>query len=640
MKPTTSVATASATFACATLALAFAACAGGSAGSPGGATPAAGGTPTGEPSLLGSPALRYPANAAAPNPDPRIGLKPGFDTAGEAIWNLRLVSHVPASQGFTGRGTTGSDIAFTGSHAILGNYRGFQIWNIANPARPTLAVGFICPTSQGDPSVYGNLLFVSGENAGARNDCGTEAITDTVSMERFRGVRIFDISDLARPKLVANVQTCRGSHTHTVVRDPDDDDNVYVYVSGYSSIRSAQEVSGCQDGPPGDERSARFRIEIIQVPLANPAQARVVNSPHLLADLTGRTVHAPPPSDVGAGRGGGGGGGGGGRGGAAGGGAGRGGGGGNAGPQIGQSGCHDITVYSEIGLAGGACSGYGLVFDIRDVRNPKRLLSVADSNMSFWHSATFSNDGDKLLFSDEWGGGSNPRCRSSDPLVWGGNAIFTLEGGQLHFKSYYKMPAAQTEQETCTAHNGSLIPIPGREVMVQSFYQGGITVFDWTDPAHPFEMAFFDRGPSVGGAGGFWSSYWYNGVIVGSDEGRGMDIWELTPGPYLSQNEIDAAKTVRMTEFNAQDQQRWVWPPSFALARAYLDQLERNSGLPAPRIAALRSELTAAERASGNARSGALSTLAASLTADAVSAADRGRVQRLMKAIQDLGNAS
>jgi hypothetical protein len=256
--------------------------------------------------------------------------------------------------------------------------------------------------------------------------------------------------------------------------------------------------------------------------------------------------------------------------------------------------------------------------------------------MSFWHSATFSNAGDKLLFSDEWGGGGAPYCKATDPLIWGGNAIFTLENGKLTFKSYYKMPAAQTAQETCTAHNGSLLPIPGREVMVQAFYQGGITVFDWTDPANPMEIAFFDRGPAVGGSGGFWSAYWYNGYIYGNDEGRGMDIWELTPGPYMSQNEIDAAKTVRQSYFNAQEQQHYVWPPSFSLARAYLDQLTRNSGLAAARISAVRSGLTAAESATGSARGSQLSALASSLDADIATASDKGRVQLLIKAIQDL----
>ena len=604
-----------------------------------------GSTISGDVSLASAPPMRYPANAPVGSPDPRVGLKPGaaVGEAGEAAWNMRLLSNSPASNGFTGRGATGSDLAFTGKYVIQGNYRGFQIWDISNPRSPSLVSAFLCPSSQGDPSVYNNLLFISGEAQGSRNDCGTTNITDTVSMERFRGVRIVDISDKAKPRLVTNVQTCRGSHTNTIVSDPRDKDNIYVYVSGYSGVRSATELPGCVSAPAGDSTSAQFRIEVIRVPLAHPEQAKVVNSPHLLADLSGRTVHAPPPSDTGA-RGG--------RGGGRGGRGGRGGapavaagdsttpppaarGGGNRGGGVGQSGCHDITSYPAIGYAGGACAGYGLLFDIRDPKNPKRLLSVADSNMSFWHSATFSNDGSKLLFSDEWGGGSAPRCRATDRLEWGGNAIFTLENGKLTFKSYYKMPAPQTTEETCTAHNGNLIPVPGRDIMVQAFYQGGATVFDWTDPAKPIEIAFFDRGPG----GGYWSTYWYNGVIVSNDETRGLDIHELTPSPYLSQNEIDAAKTVRVEQYNAQEQTHIVWPPSFALARAYLDQLERNSGLASARIAAIRTALTNAERSSGAARGTALTATATAISADIVGAADKARVTLLQKAVAQLANA-
>jgi len=607
---------------------------------------AAGATVSGDVSLTNSPPFHYPANAPVTQPDPRIGLKPGaaVGDAGEAAWNMRLLSNSPASNGFTGRGATGSDLAFTGKYAIQGNYRGFQIWDISNPKSPSLVVGFLCPASQGDPTIFGHLLFISGEAQGSRNDCGTTNITDTVSMDRFRGIRVVDIADIAHPKLVTNIQTCRGSHTNTLVQDPRDRDNVYIYVSGYSGVRSATELPGCMSAPAGDSSSASFRIEVIRVPLAHPEQAKVVNSPHLLADLSGRTVHAPPPSDTGARGGRGGGGGRGGRGGrgavtAGGDSAGRGaiavaarGGGGNRGNGIGQSGCHDITSYPAVGYAGGACAGYGLLFDIRDPKNPKRLLSVADSNMSFWHSATFSNDGTKLLFSDEWGGGGAPRCRKTDPLIWGGNAIFALEGGQLHFKSYYKMPAPQADDEICTAHNGNLIPVPGRDIMVQAFYMGGATVFDWTDPSHPIEIAFFDRGPG----GGYWSTYWYNGVIVSSDEQRGMDIHELVASPYLSQNEIDAAKSVHVDQENAQEQAHIVWPPTFALARAYLDQLERNGGLSAARISAVRNELSGAEQAAGAARATALTATAASLSADASTASDRGRVTLLQRAVQDL----
>ncbi len=603
---------------------------------------AAGHTISGDISLANSPAFRYPANAPVGSPDPRVGLKPGASAseAGVAAWNMKLLSNTPATEGFGGRGATGSDLAFTGKYAIQGNYRGFQIWDISTPTAPKLVVGFLCPSSQGDPTVYRNLVFVSGESNGSRNDCGVTNITDTVSKERFRGIRVVDIKDPAHPKVVANVQTCRGSHTNTLVSDPNDKDNVYIYVSGYSSVRSSTELPGCVMAPAGDSTSAQFRIEVIKVPLAHPEQSKVVNSPHLLADLQGRTVHAPPPSDTG-GRGGRGG-----RGGppAAGGAAGaagappatgRGGGGGGRGNGVGQSGCHDITSYPAIGYAGGACAGYGLVFDIRDAKNPKRITSVADSNMSFWHSATFSNDGSKLLFSDEWGGGSAPRCRATDKLEWGGNAIFTLTDGKLAFKSYYKMPAPQTNEEICTAHNGNLIPVPGRDIMVQAFYMGGATVFDWTDPAKPIEIAFFDRGPG----GGYWSTYWYNGLIVSSDEQRGLDVHELTPSPYLSQNEIDAAKTVQFAQFNAQEQAHFVWPPSFALARSYLDQLERNSGLSSARIAAVRTELSNAEKATGGARKSSLTATASQIAGDVAGAADKGRVQLLQKAVGDLANA-
>ncbi len=611
--------------------------------------PAEGMTLTGDISLTNSPKMKYPESAKVPSPDPRIGLKPGESVAeaGDASFNMRLLSNSPAPEGFTGRGATGSDIAFSGDFAIQGNYRGFQIWNVANPRKPQLVSAYLCPTSQGDPTVYGNLLFISGESQGARNDCGTTPITDSVSMDRFRGVRVFDIADKAKPRLLTNVQTCRGSHTNSIVVDPKDKDNIYIYVSGYSAVRSSKELANCQDAPAGDSTSARFRIEIIQVPLKAPEKAKVVNSPHLLADLSGRTVHAPPPSDTG-GRGG--------RAGragapgaagavpgapgappAAGRAGGPGGGAGGRGNGVGQSGCHDITAYPGLGYAGGACAGYGLLFDIRDVKNPKRIDVVADSNMSFWHSATFSNDGTKLLFSDEWGGGGAPRCRATDKLEWGGNAIFTIENGKLKFHSYYKMPAPQTGEEICTAHNGSLIPVPGRDIMVQAFYMGGATVFDWTDPDKPIEIGFFDRGPG----GGYWSTYWYNGAIYSSDEQRGFDVHELTPSGYLSQNEIDAAKSVKWDEFNSQGQPHIKWPPTFALARAYLDQLERNNGLSKDRITAIRSSLTAAERGGCGSRNASLAAVGAAVAANDVSgAADKGRVQLVANAINDLSKTT
>ncbi len=591
-------------------------------------------------------------SAIAPSPDPRVGLAPGRWDAAQAAWNVRLVSTTPPWEKFLG--VTSSDLAFSGKYAIQGNYNGFQIFDISNPAKPTLALTYLCPASQSDVSVYKNLLFVSGEGQTGRVDCGIQGVPEPVSKERLRGIRIFDISNMASPKSVANVQTCRGSHTHTVVSDPRDKDNVYVYVSGSAGVRSADELPGCKDGPIDDPDSARFRLEVIKVPLAAPQTAAIVSSPRIFYGL------APPPRRVEPGRGGAG------RGAdpaaagaAAGAGAGattgagaaapagatgaapaaapggRAGGRGNTGPNQ----CHDITVYPDIGLAGGACGGYGLLLDIKDVANPKRIDQAADINMSFWHSATFSNDGSKILFSDEWGGGSQPRCRDTDKPEWGANALFTIENGKMSFKSYYKMPAAQTSFENCVAHNGSLIPIPGREVMVQGWYQGGISIFDWTDASKPTEIAYFDRGPLDGTrliTAGSWSVYWYNGLIVSSEIQRGLDIFELLPSGLISQNEIDAAKTVKFDYLNAQEQRKLVWPPSFAKARAYLDQLDRSSGLAAATIGASRTQLTSAEKLSGGQRQQALKKLATQLDAAASGATDQAKVRLLSAAVTEL----
>jgi hypothetical protein len=243
------------------------------------------------------------------------------------------------------------------------------------------------------------------------------------------------------------------------------------------------------------------------------------------------------------------------------------------------------------------------------------------------------------LFSDEWGGGGQPKCRATDPKDWGADAIFTIEGNSLKFQSYYKMLAPQTAQENCVAHNGSLIPIPGRDVMVQAWYQGGVSVFDWTDAAHPKEIAFFDRGPVDStrmASGGSWSVYWYNGVMVSSEIARGLDIFELTPSPMLSQNEIDAAKSVHLDYMNTQGQPKFVWPASFSLARAYVDQLERSGGLSASRIAAIRQSLTSAEQATGSARSSALFQLASQIEGDANGSSDPRKIRKLASAVQDL----
>ena len=581
-------------------------------------------------------------SATPPSPDPRVGLSPGRWDAAQAAWNIRLVSTTPPDAKFLG--VTSSDLAFTGKYAIQGNYNGFQIFDISNPSKPTLALTYLCPASQSDVSVYKNLLFVSGEGQTGRLDCGIQGVPEPVSKDRLRGIRMFDISNMASPKYIANVQTCRGSHTHTVVTDPRDKENVYIYVSGSAGVRSAEELPGCKDGPIDDPDTSRFRLEVIKVPLAAPQTAAIVSSPRIFYGL------APPPRRVEPGRGGAG------RGadaaatGAAGAGAagaapgaaagtGRGGGGGGGRGNTGPNQCHDITVYPEIGLAGGACGGYGLLLDIKDVANPKRIDQAADINMSFWHSATFSNDGTKILFSDEWGGGSQPRCRETDKLEWGANALFTIDNGKMNFKSYYKIPAAQTSFENCVAHNGSLIPVPGREVMVQGWYQGGISVFDWTDPSKPQEIAYFDRGPLDGTrliTAGSWSVYWYNGMIVSSEIQRGLDIFELLPSGLISKNEIDAAKTVRFDFLNAQEQRKLVWPPSFARTRAYLDQLERSKGLAEATISTARTQLAAAEKLSGGARQQALKKLGAQLNTAASGAGDPAKARLLSSSVAEL----
>ncbi len=653
-------------------------------------------------SLAACATAKLDMSTTAPTPDRRVGLRAGEMDAGEATWNLRVVSKTRPSEKFAG--VTNSDLSFSGNHVIQGNYNGFQVWDISNPKQPRLTVGYLCPASQSDVSVYKNLLFVSGEGMSGRLDCGTQGVHDSVSADRLRGIRIFDISDIANAKYIGNVQTCRGSHTHTVVDDPNDKENVYLYVSGSAGVRSPNELSGCSKlAPDQDPNSALFRIEVIKVPLAHPELASIVSSPRIFADLTEAATHAETPQDIAAA--------------ATAAATARAAGGFTAkvrgmefvlpsgfvqpmldsivkarqgtgaptgadstalrgaiqsivdalvggpppgtrnGVRPGPTQCHDITVYPAIGLAGGACGGYGLLLDIRDVSHPKRIGAVADSNFSFWHSATFNNDGTKLLFTDEWGGGGQPRCRATDKYEWGADAIFTLVHDTMTFQSYYKMPAPQTANENCVAHNGSLIPIPGRDIMVQAWYQGGVSVFDWTDPAHPKEIAYFDRGPMDStkfvGAGS-WSAYWYNGYIVSSEIARGLDILELQPSGFLSQNEIDAAKLVHFDYLNVQDQPKLVWPASFVVARAYLDQLARSNGLAPDKLAAARTALARAERLSGQQRRDALTQLATQLNPDSQGgpqivvngqpidsrAGDQAKVGALTAAVKDLANAT
>jgi len=612
------------------------------------------------PAREAAPAYSADMSTMAPSPDPRVGLGAGLFDAEEAIWNMNMVSTTPPTENFIG--ITNSDLAFLGDYVFQGNYNGIQIFDVSNPARPELVTEYVCPASQSDVSVYGNLMTVSGEGLGGRLDCGTEGVQEAVSHDRLRGLRIFNIEDVKNPVYVSNVQTCRGSHTHSLLKDPNDDENIYVYISGSSSVRPEEELAGCSGlAPSEDPNSALFRIEVIKIPLDSPEDAAIVSSPRIFENLVAPPVHGQSPADIkeieeakargefvvelfgqervmpagfvtqflngfmeGQGKGG-----------------------EEAtaadsaafrealpamiaarfgapggdddddGPAPGPTQCHDITLYPEIGRAGGACGGYGLMLDITDPANPVRMDAVADSNFSYWHSATFSNDGTKVLFTDEWGGGGQPKCREDDPMEWGANAYFSLaEDGKMDFTTYWKLPAPQTSLENCVAHNGSLIPIPGREIMVQSWYQGGISIFDWTDLNNPYEIAYHDRGPSDAnsmGAGGSWSVYWYNGYIYSSEIARGLDVFELKPSGHISANEIEAANTVRLDYLNAQGQPKFVWPTTFALAGAYLDQMERAGSLSANVVSSTRESLNAAKSSSGSARSEALRGLARSL---------------------------
>ena len=561
--------------------------------------------------------------------DPRYTLKPGLYDAGETSMGLKHVQLLQKPNAFQlgsdnpddpkvqktldqlGMGGnrakmpkamqlvlaqlafSNSDLAFQGNHLFQGNFYGVNIYDIANPAKTKLLTSIICPGGQGDVSVYKNLLFMSVEMPNGRLDCGTQGFPPdppppadeqnekdkkprlpSAQKDRFRGVRIFDISDIHNPKQVAAVQTCRGSHTHTLVVDPNDKENVYIYVSGTSFVRQPEELAGCSDeAPDKDPNTALFRIDVIKVPVAAPQEAQVVSHPRVFMDArTGALNGLNNGGTHGA-----------------------------KGPEKPRdtNQCHDITVYSAIGLAAGACSGNGILLDIKDPVNPKRVDAVNDPNYSYWHSASFSNDGSKVVFTDEWGGGLGARCRPNDPNVWGADAIFNLKDDKLSLASYYKLPAAQQDTENCVAHNGSLIPVPGRDIEVQAWYQGGVSVMDFTDAAHPQEIAYFDRGPidpKVLILGGDWSAYWYNGYIYGSEIARGLDVFQLTPSKYLTQNEIDAANTVRLADENVQDQQKIEWPNSLVVAKAYLDQLERSQALDAKQLADLRKAVNSAEK--------------------------------------------
>ncbi len=625
----------------------------------------------------GSAPSTVSANPRASSDDPRVGLKPGLYDAGEAISGMVKLASLPKPAGFApgnffpnlqpppppdeplkpgepprapaGQyGSANSDLAFSGNHVFVGNYNGINFYDIDNPAQVKLTASLVCPGGQGDVSVYGHLMFMSAEAVNARLDCGTQGVPlpagyvkpppappapvipgvepehkqsplPPPNPDRFRGVRIFDIGNLSNPRQVAAVQTCRGSHTHTLVIDPNDKDNVYIYVSGTGSVRQSEELTGCVAGDKNNPAAdtSLFSIDIIRVPIAHPELAKIVSSPRIFTDSKTGAINGLWKR-------------------------------GNHGEGTqtteGTDKCHDITVYSAIGLAAGACSGNGILLDIHDPAHPVRIDAVSDAHYSFWHSATFNNAGTKVLFTDEWGGGGQPRCRAKDPMEWGADAIFELSNGKLKLASYYKMPAVQTEFENCVAHNGSLVPIPGRDIFVQAWYQGGVSVMDFTDAAHPVEIAYFDRGPLDGAKsalGGYWSAYWYNGYIYGSEISRGVDVFKLVPSKFITQNEIDASNLVHYDVLNVQNQQKVTWPANFVVARAYLDQLTRSSALADDRIAALNSLFAQAEASHRGAKELAqLKTAAADLEKDAAAAktsADADRMRALAAIMKDGG---
>ncbi|QSB17313.1 hypothetical protein JQS43_13665 [Natronosporangium hydrolyticum] len=526
------------------------------------------------------------APAGAQTDDPRPGLGAGWLDAEEAISNLELLAHLDKPDAFVhpdapdnpaaigSLNHANSDLAFRDDYAFVGNYQGFSIYDISTPAEPAAVTTVVCPGGQGDLSIHGSLLFMSVEQTSARIDCGTEGAPGTVNPDRFRGVRIFDVSDVSQPVQVAAVQTCRGSHTHTLVTDPAQADRVYVYNSGIGGVRPAEELAGCTNTPSSNDPddyldadgnpilTSRFQVEVIEVPLADPAAAQIVHEARLMADPATGNPHGLWP-------------------------------GGNHGPNTQNTtashACHDITAYPEIGLAAGACQGNGILIDISDPAAPVRIDEVTDPGFAYWHSATFNNDGTTVVFTDEWGGGTGARCRPGDPINWGANAIFDIVDGAMQFASYYKLPVTQTEYENCVAHNGSLVPVPGRDIMVQAWYQGGISVFDFTEAADPYEIAYFDRGPvaerhNANGAplstlGGFWSAYYYNGHIYGSEIARGFDVLALTPSDHLAAAEIEVAGSVSLAEFNPQHQPRLSWPASFELVWATYAQAQRGDSM-------------------------------------------------------------
>lgn len=609
--------------------------------------------------------------------DPRATLSPGFEDAGQASMNLKIVASLSKPAGFfdpknpsglppikpkkdkkdaedtseaemsddaaeTDAGDetedrddgqsnddtqwsdrspllsfSNTDMAFSGDVMVAGSYHGFNAYKLQEDGIPKLLSSVVCPGGQGDVSIVGDLLIMSVEQTRGRVDCGLQGINQDVSEERFRGLRIFDVSDWTAPVQVGQVQTCRGSHTHSVVTS--DENEIIVYNSGTSSIRDEDELAGCVGAVSGDDRTALFRIDVIEIPVADPSKARIVDSPTVFADPeTGRLAGLWQGGDHG-----------------------------DDTQETGQTNhCHDITVFPEANLAAGACSGNGIIFDISDPLKPTRIDEVVDKGFAYWHSATFNNDGTKIIFTDEWGGGSRARCRAYDPKDWGADAIYNINNRELEFKGYYKMSAPQTDSENCVAHNGSIIPVPGRDIFAQAWYQGGLSIIDFTDSANPVEIAYFDRGPIHEEKlvlGGYWSTYWYDGKIYGTEIARGLDVFSLIPSDYLSENEIAAASLANQGgTFNPQQQFSVSWPADPVIALAYIDQLERNVALSAERVSELRAALddatvTLNSRETDADLSETLQTMAANLetSADASTSEKQSALRDTLNAIAE-----
>ncbi len=529
-------------------------------------------------------ALEHSVGMAPGFADPDIGFAPPANAEEGAA----LTARARGNPNFSPLGMANTDMAVSDGKLFVGNFNGFNAYDISGGAAPRLVMSVVCPGGQGDVSVQGDLLFMSVEENRGRVDCGAATSADAVSAERFRGVRIFDISDLNAPRQIAAVQTCRGSHTHTLVPHPTDANVLYVYGQGTSNVRQTGELATCTDGQPDvNPETALFSIDVIRVPLDRPQDAAIVNRPRIFADgTTGRVAGLW-----------------------------RGGRAGIASQNTAQTNqCHDITVYPEIGLAGGACSGNGILLDISDPENPRRTSDIFDPDMAYWHSATFNNAGDKVVFTDEWGGGIGARCQITDPATWGANMVATIENRTLAGKSFHKLPSAQGASENCVAHNGNIIPVPGRDLMIQAWYQGGISIMDFTDPARPVEIAAFDRGPVDANrlyVGGSWSAYWFNGRIYSSEIVRGLDVLRLVPTDQLSAAEIAAAEAVMAAEINPQTQTRIVWADSPDVAGAYLDQLTRANGVEAELAAQVQAGIDGWRRGGRADRRGAAALSAA-----------------------------